>query len=142
MQHTVKTEWKGEMLFDADVYGHHLLMDTLPESGGSNQAPRPITLMLAALAGCTGMDVVSILKKMRVELKNFNIEVVADRKDEYPKQYNKMHIIYLFTGKNLPMDKVKKAIELSKERYCGVWAVYREAMEVTYEIKIIEEDRK
>jgi putative redox protein len=92
--------------------------------------------MLAALAGCSGMDVVSILKKMRVEFTGLDIRVEADVTEEHPKHYNKMHVIYEFTGNDLNPDQLKKAVELSQERYCGVSFVYKKAMEVTYEIQI------
>ncbi len=137
MKHTVDTSWKGNMLFDANVSGHHVMMDALPLVGGGDQGARPKELMLAALAGCSGMDVVSILKKMRVEFTAFNIRVEADVTDEHPKHYTRMHIIYEFTGNNLQIDQLKKAVELSQDRYCGVSFVYKKAMEVTYEIKII-----
>ncbi len=94
--------------------------------------------MLAALGGCTAMDVISILKKMRVNVENFNVHVEGELTDEHPKQFYKMHVIYEFTGKNLPLDKLQKAVELSEDRYCGVSAVYKKVMELTSEIKIIE----
>jgi putative redox protein len=94
--------------------------------------------MLAALAGCTGMDVVSILKKMRVDLDDFNVYVEGDLTEEHPKQYAQMHVIYEFKGKNLPEEKLQKAVNLSEERYCGVSAMYRKAFGITSEIKIIE----
>ena len=137
MKHTVKTSWLGNMKFDAVVSGHHLTMDASPEVGGTNEGPRPKELMLASLAGCTGMDVVSILKKMRVELEQFDIEVDAQLTEEHPKHYTAMHITYSFRGQDLDMEKLKKAIELSQERYCGVSAAYRKGMEITYEIRIL-----
>ncbi len=94
--------------------------------------------MLTALAGCTGMDVVSILKKMRVEFDDFNVIVEGDLTEEHPKQFSKMHVIYAFKGKNLPLEKIQKAIDLSEERYCGVSATYRKAFEITSEIQITE----
>ena len=136
MKHTVNTSWKGNMLFDANVSGHHVMMDAVPAVGGEDKGSRPKELMLAALAGCTGMDVVSILKKMRVEFTGFNIRVEADVTEDHPKHYEKMHVIYEFTGKDLQMDQLKKAVELSQERYCGVSFVYKKAMEVTYDILI------
>lgn len=138
MQHAVSTSWKGNMQFDAVVSNHHIIMDAAPEVGGQNSGPRPKELMLASLAGCTGMDVVSILQKMRVNVESFNIDVVADLTEEHPKHYTKMHIIYQFKGKGLDPEKLKKAVDLSQERYCGVSAAYRKAMELSYEIKISE----
>jgi putative redox protein len=136
MKHTVDTSWKGNMLFDANVSGHHVMMDALEAVGGEDKGSRPKELMLAALAGCTGMDVVSILKKMRVAFTGLNIRIEADVTEEHPKHYEKMVVIYEFTGQDLQMDQLKKAVELSQDRYCGVSFVYKKAMEVTYEILI------
>ena len=138
MKHTVDTSWKGNMLFDANVSGHHVMMDAVPAVGGEDKGSRPKELMLAALAGCTGMDVVSILKKMRVPFTGLNIRVEADVTEEHPKHYERMHIIYEFSGDGLDTGQLKKAIELSQEHYCGVSFVYKKAMEVSYEIKITQ----
>jgi putative redox protein len=137
MTHIVNTSWKGNMLFDANVSGHHVMMDALPTVGGEGKGSRPKELMLAALAGCTGMDVVSILKKMRVEFTGLDIRVEANVTQEHPKHYDHMHLIYEFTGNDLLLDQLTKAVELSQERYCGVSFVYKKAMEVSYEIRIL-----
>ena len=137
-KHTINTKWISEMAFEADVDGHKIIMDAMPESGGVDAGPGPKKLMLVALSGCTGMDVVSILKKMHVELKECGIEVQGDVAEEHPKRYTKMHVIYTFTGKNLPMDKLQKAVTMSEKTYCGVEALYKLAIEVTSEIKIVE----
>jgi len=138
MKQTLNTTWKGDMQFDAQVSGHTLTMDAKAEVGGNDAGPRPKELMLASLAGCTGMDVVSILKKMRVELEGFNIVIEAEMTEEHPKHYSSMHLIYEFKGKGLDEEKLRKAIDLSQERYCGVSAVYRKAMPLSYGIKISE----
>jgi putative redox protein len=137
-KHVISTEWKGDLTFKTNINGHELTMDAPVEAGGNNLGPGPKKLMLVALSGCTGMDVVSILKKMRVDIEKCNIEVQGDVTDDNPKQYFKMHVIYTFTGKNLPLDKLEKAVKMSEETYCGVGAVYRKVMEVSSEIKIIE----
>lgn len=137
MKHSVNTSWQGNMKFDAVVSGHHIIMDALPAVGGNDEGARPKELMLASLAGCTGMDVISILKKMRVEPEYFNIRVEAEITEEHPKHYTAMHIIYEFRGKGLEKEKLQKAIDLSQERYCGVSASYRKAMEITNEIIIL-----
>ena len=137
-KHIIKTEWKGNMAFESDINGHKITMDAPVEAGGENSGPGPKKLMLVALSGCTGMDVVSILKKMRVDIEKCTIEVQGDLTDENPKQYSNMHVIYEFTGKNLAMDKLQKAVKMSEETYCGVGALYRKAIKVTSEIKIIE----
>jgi putative redox protein len=136
MKDSTRVKWMDGMAFEADVDGCRIKMDAKAENGGSGQYPRPKPLMMASLAGCTGMDVISILKKMRVELDSFEIVVQGDITDEHPKHYTKMHIIYEFTGKDLPLDKLEKAVNLSQERYCGVSASYRKAMELTHEIVI------
>jgi putative redox protein len=136
MKHTVTTEWLGDMKFDSLVNGHHIIVDALQEGGGSDSGPRPKTLLLTALAGCTAMDVVSILKKMQVEVDKFNVEVSADLTDEHPKHYTRMHLVYRFAGKDLPVDKLRKAIELSQEKYCGVSFMFKKAFEVSYEIVV------
>ena len=112
--------------------------DAAPEVGGGNKGPRPKPLMLVALAGCTGMDVVSMLKKMRVELDGLRIWVEAEQTEEHPKHYSSMKVIYEFKGKDLPMDKLEKAVNMSEERYCGVSAVYKKAMPVSTEIRVVE----
>ena len=134
----VKVNWLENMAFEADVSGHKIILDAAEAVGGENRGPRPKPLMLTALAGCTGMDVVSILKKMRVDLDNFNVIVEGDLTEEHPKQFYKMNVIYEFTGKDLPFEKLKKAVSLSEDRYCGVSALYKKAIELTSEIKIIE----
>jgi len=137
-KHIIRTEWKGDMAFEADVNGHKVIMDAPVEGGGQNLGGSPKKLQLVALSGCTGMDVVSILKKMRVDIEKCNIEVQGDVTDEHPRHYSKMHVIYEFTGKKLPLDKLEKAVKMSEETYCGVEALYRKAIVVTSEIRIIE----
>ncbi|SHE78484.1 putative redox protein [Mariniphaga anaerophila] len=135
----VKVKWLENMAFSAEVSGHEIILDASDKVGGENRGPRPKPLMLTALAGCTGMDVVSILKKMRVEVDGFNVYVDGELTEEHPKQFSQMHVTYEFKGKNLPVEKLQKAVNLSEERYCGVSAMYRKAIGLTSEIKIIEE---
>ena len=138
MKHVVDLAWTDKVAFETDMDGHKLIIDATKESGGSDLGPRPKKLMLTALAGCTGVDVIMILKKMKVEPEAFNVIVEADVTDEHPKHYNKMKVIYQFKGKNLPKDKLEKAVKLSEEKYCGVTAVYKKAMEMESEIRVIE----
>lgn len=137
MKDSVHIDWKEGMAFEANVDDHKFIIDAKPAVGGNNMGPRPKPLMMVSLAGCTGMDVISILKKMRVEVNSFSIKIEGDITEEHPKQFSKMHIIYEFGGNNLPMDKLEKAINLSQERYCGVSASYRKAMDLSHEIRII-----
>jgi putative redox protein len=134
----VNVRWLENMAFSADVGGHEIILDAAEQVGGENRGPRPKPLLLAALAGCTGMDVVSILKKMRVEVDDFNVNVEGELSDEHPKQFIRMHVSYEFTGKDLPLEKLQKAVSLSEERYCGVSAMFQKAISLTSEIKTIE----
>ncbi|HZH74214.1 MAG TPA: OsmC family protein, partial [Mariniphaga sp.] len=128
MKHEVNMSWTDNLAFEADMDGHKIVIDAATENGGNDLGVRPKKLMLTALAGCTGIDVIMILKKMRIEPKAFNVIVEADVTDEHPKHYSQMKVIYQFKGKDLPLDKLHKAVELSEEKYCGVTAVYKKAM--------------
>ncbi|MFC2152879.1 OsmC family protein [Bacteroidota bacterium] len=136
MKTSINVNWLKGMAFESEINGHKLAIDATEEVGGMDKGPRPKPLMLLSLAGCTGMDVVSILKKMRVELDDFAIEVEAEMTEEHPKHYSSMNIIYKFWGEDLPQEKLEKAVSLSDERYCGVSAVYKKAIPVTNEIQI------
>ena len=137
-QQEIKLDWLDKMAFSSKVNGHEIILDASGEGGGDDRGPRPKGLMLVALAGCTGMDVISILKKMRVDVEAFSIRVVGDLTEEHPKHFTGLRVIYEFKGKDLPLDKLQKAIDLSQERYCGVSTSYRKGMEITTEITIVE----
>jgi putative redox protein len=138
MKHVVDMAWTDKVAFETDMDGHKVVIDATKESGGSDLGPRPKKLMLTALAGCTGVDVIMILRKMKVEPDAFNVIVEADVTDEHPKHYNKMKVVYQFKGKDLPKDKLEKAVKFSEEKYCGVTAVYKKAMKMESEIRIVE----
>ena len=138
MKHVVDMSWTDKVAFETEIRGHKLIVDADIASGGSDLGPPPKRLMLSALAGCTGIDVIMILKKMKVEPEAFNVIVEADVTEEHPQHYTKMKVIYQFKGKDLPMDKLEKAVHLSESKYCGVTAVYRKAMEMEIEIKVVE----
>jgi putative redox protein len=137
MKDTLNVKWMGDMAFEAGLRDHKLIMDANEDSGGHNRGPRPKPLLMAAVAGCTGMDVVSILKKMKVETTGLNIMVEGTSSEEHPKRFTAMHLIYEFSGENLPMDKLARAVELSQEKYCAVSLTLKGAMPVTYEIRVI-----
>jgi putative redox protein len=137
MKSSVSIKWIENMEFLADVEGHKISLDIDVESGGKNKGAKPKPLMMVSLGGCTGIDVISILKKMKVELDSFNIIIEGDITEQHPKVFEKMHVIYEFKGKNLPLDKLERAVELSREKYCGVSAMYKKAFEMTYEIKVL-----
>jgi putative redox protein len=138
MKSKISCTWKNDMSFEAEVNGFKIVLDADASVGGQNLGPRPKPLTLVSLAGCTGMDVISILKKMRVEPEYFNVAVEGELTEEHPKIFGKIHLVYEFRGQDLPMDKLKKAIELSQDRYCGVTAMLNKSSELSYEIKILE----
>ncbi|MCP4310077.1 MAG: OsmC family protein [Bacteroidetes bacterium] len=135
---SIKATWLNDLSFEADVDGHKIYLDTSAEHGGKNLGPRPKPLMLVALAGCTGMDVASILQKMRVEIESLTVEVEGDVTEDHPKRFEGMKVIYKIKGKDVSMKSVEKAVNLSKDRYCGVSANFSKAFPIDYEI-IIEE---
>ncbi|MBN2765233.1 MAG: OsmC family protein [Paludibacteraceae bacterium] len=137
-KHVIKTQWKGDLTFQAEIDNHKLIMDAPVASGSKDLGPGPKKLQLASLSGCTGMDIVSILKKMRVEIKALDMEVQGELTDEHPVHYKSMHVVYTITGTDLPVAKIEKAVRMSEETYCGVGALYRKAIPVTSEIKIVE----
>lgn len=138
MKDAIDVKWTGDMAFEAVIDHHRITMDTRPEVGGKNTGPRPKPLLMASLAGCTGMDVISILKKMKVEITGFSMKVIGDITDEHPKRYTGIKLEYEFAGRNLPLDKIKHAIELSQEKYCGVSASLKKPVDITYEIRLSE----
>ena len=136
---SVSLKWTGDMSFEGDVDGHKIPLDISTEMGGNDTGPRPKKLMLLALAGCTAMDVVSLLKKMRVDVEEFDIDVEAYQTETtHPHVYEWFKIKYKFKGVGLDtqMDKISKAINLSKEKYCGVSAMLEKIGPVSYEIEI------
>jgi putative redox protein len=130
----VKTIWNGDMEFDSELNGHHMTIDANAEVGGHDKGPRPKGLLLTALTGCTGMDVVSILKKMKVDNYEFWLEADADQTSEHPKHYSKIYLAYNFKGQDLPVAKIKKAVKLSEDSYCGVSFMLKKAAD--FETKI------
>lgn len=136
MKKSIEVNWKGGMAFETMLDGHKLVIDAVPEVGGKDLGPRPKVLMLVALGGCTGMDVVSMLKKMRVEVEKFSMRIDGNITEEHPKHFDNIRLVYSFTGDNLSRQKIEKAVNMSIEKYCGVSAVYRKAMDLNFEIEI------
>lgn len=126
MTNKVTTHWKGNLQFEADnPSGKTVLMDTSPENGGNSSGLSPKAMMLASLAGCSGLDVVMILNKMKVQLSNFRMDTYGELTEEHPKYYHTVSVEYHFYGDNLPEDKIEKAVKLSIEKYCGVMEMFR-----------------
>jgi putative redox protein len=136
MKETQTVTWMEDLAFEGEVNGHKIILDAEDRVGGKDRGPRPKPLMLTSLIGCTGMDVISILQKMRVDVKDFKVHAHAELTEEHPKHYSKIHLVYEFTGKDLPMDKLEKAVNLSQDRYCGVSYLYKKILDLTFEIKV------
>ena len=137
MNNIVTTEWKGNMVFDSDnPSGLNLSMDSDEQFGGTKSGLRPKALMLSALAGCSGLDVVSLLKKMKVELEDFKITTTGELTEEHPKYYHTVNLDYHFYGKDLNQKKIEKAVNLSIDRYCGVFEMFRRFAKMNTEIHL------
>lgn len=134
----MKARWISGMMFHAVTdSGHEVFMDAKPESGGQDAAPRPLEFFLVGLMGCTGMDVVSLLRKMKVidNLRSFRMEVSYERASDHPMVYTKVHLKYFFSfDGEPPKEQVEKAVKLSQEKYCSASAMLRKTAELTYEI--------
>lgn len=134
MKNLVTTTWLGEMKFEStNPSGHNLFIDAGEENGGKSEGYRPKALMLSALAGCSGLDVASLIKKMKLDVDTFKIDTEADLTEEHPKYYNKVAMHFHFYGENLNEKKLQKAVDLSIEKYCGVMEMFRQFAELTIE---------
>lgn len=127
---------RGNMAFEMDINGHIVTTDATAENGGNGLGPSPKALLLAGLIGCSGIDIMTITKKMRVEIEDVKVDIEAEAREEDPKIYTYIKVIYRFKGKDLTFDKLERAVKLSMEKYCGVAAMLEKAVPITYEIKI------
>lgn len=139
MKHEANIRWAGNMTFVGKAGTNHLVpMDTVPEFGGDSSATKPLELLLLGLGGCTGMDIVSLLRKMRVDFTGIEMNITADRAEDHPTVYTKIDIEYVITGRGVDPEKVKRAVDLSQEKYCSVSAMLRKACPVNYTTRIVE----
>ena len=135
MKTTVK--WIDNMLMVGEsASGHGIVMDGPEEIGGHNLGVRPMEMLLLGMGGCTTVDVISILKKMREDVTDCRCEVSGVRADEHPKIFTDIHIHFIISGNNLDEKKVKKAITLSAERYCSASLMLGKAAKVTHDFEI------
>lgn len=132
----IQVNWQEKRRFDGtNELGHHTAMDARTTAAGDASAPTPKELVLHGLAGCTAMDVISILEKMRVPPKTLRVEVTAEQTDSHPKVFHKIHVRYVVTGE-VPKDKLERAIELSATQYCGVSAMLAKTATVTHDFEL------
>lgn len=136
-----KVSWLGieGMSFSAEVGSGHLVnMDGAPEAGGRNLAPRPMELLLAGAGGCTAFDVVMILKKARQDIRGCEVKLSATRAEEDPKVFTGIHMTFVVTGKNLDLNRVQKAVDLSHDKYCSATIMLEKTAVITHSIEIKE----
>lgn len=134
-----RVKWVQDVLFIGESgSGHAVVMDGAPEAGGRNLGVRPIELVLLGVGGCTSFDVVSILKKQRQNVLDCVAEMQAERAQSDPKVFTKIHIHFIITGKGLKDEQVKRAIELSADKYCSASLMLKPQVEITHDYKIIE----
>ncbi len=119
--------------------GHAVVMDALSSVGGNNTGSRPMELLLIALGGCTGMDVISILRKKKQNVSRLELNVTGEQAEDHPRMYTTIHIEYVLTGKDISDKAVKRAVELSLEKYCSVGATLDKAAKITYSYRVIQE---
>ncbi len=134
-EYHISVDWVDGIAFDAHIDEFTVRMDS-GSSEGAGTGPSPKRMVLAALLACTGMDVASLLKKMRVPFTAFRVEGHSPITQEHPKTFERVFIRYLITGTDIKRDKVEKAVNLSQERYCGVSAMLRKHCPIEWEIVI------
>ncbi len=134
MAHETTVTWTEDLAFDVELDGHHFMVDADEEFGGKNRGPKPKGLLLSSLAGCTGMDVASLLTKMKMPFDKFSLVVQGELAEEHPKLYTDILIRYIFHGNELNRDKIEKSIKLSLDKYCGVHAMLVKSANIHYEI--------
>jgi len=134
MKHQVETQWMGKMQFNALVNGHTIVMDGPERVGGEDNGPIPKPLVLTALSGCTGMDIVSILRKAGKDIKNFDLIVTGEISKNVPIEYVAIHLVYDFEGDEQSKSAALKAVTDSQEKYCGVSNMLSKIMPVTWEV--------
>jgi putative redox protein len=136
MKSKIECRWLENMAFEAEVDDHTIIMDADEANGGNNLGPRPKPLTLVSLAGCTGIDVIALLHKMKVEPEEFSITVEGELTEDHPKYYERILVTYHFKGKDLPVEKIQKAISLSNDKYCGVSAMLRVGTVIDHEFTL------
>jgi len=131
---TVVTHTGGMRFVGRGASGHDVVMDASPANGGEDTAPRPVEVLLASLGACTGMDVVSILRKSHDVPAAFRVEITDERAEEYPKVIRKIHLTYV-VSRGVPRERLEKAIELSLAKYCPIANTLSGVAEITHEMR-------
>lgn len=130
---------EGLQLVGASDTGHGIVIDQLPDVGGLNQGPQPMELLLLALASCTSMDIISIMKKKRQQLTGFEVEFEAERAEEHPKVYRWIKLKFIFKGKKLSSEAAERSIYLSQTKYCPITAMLSKTVRIETSYEIVED---
>lgn len=133
-QHEIETLWMGKMQFNSLIDGHTVIMDAPEKSGGEDNGPIPKPFVLTALSGCTGMDIVAILRKAQKEVTDINIKVIGELSKQVPIEYISIHVIFDFLGNDSHKEDALNAVMLSQEKYCGVSHMLRKAIPISWEV--------
>jgi len=134
-----RVKWLDNMSFVGESgSGHSVVMDGPPEFGGRNLGVRPMEMLLLGLGGCASFDVVSMLKKSKQDLVDCEVEITAERADEEPKVFTKIHLHFVISGNDLSDKRVARAIELSAEKYCSASIMLGKTAVVTHDYKITD----
>jgi putative redox protein len=133
-QHTIETQWMGKMQFNALVNGHTIIMDAPERVGGEDNGSIPKPFVLTALSGCTGMDIVALLRKQEKDIADLNIVVTGQLSKQAPIEYVAMHVIYDFKGPETSRTAALEAVTLSQEKYCGVSHMLKKALPITWQV--------
>jgi len=138
-----RIEWVGDTKFIGhSESGHQVTIDTLPKFGGSNEGASPMELLLLGVGGCSSVDVVNILKKQRQQVTGCVAELTAERADRVPKVFTSIHLHFIVKGDDLRPEKVKRAVELSAEKYCSASIMLTSGgVSVTHDFEIIEDTK-
>lgn len=132
MKHEIESQWMGKMQFNAIVQGHTIIMDAPERVGGENLGPIPKPFILSALSGCTGMDVIALLRKEGKQLDDFNIKVSGEISKQAPIEYVAVHLIYEMKGKSEDLEAALKAVRTSQEKICGISHMLKKIIPVTW----------
>lgn len=134
-----RVKWVEDVLFVGESgTGHTIVMDGPAEAGGHGTGMRPMELLLLGLGGCTSFDVIDILKKSRQDVTDCVVDVSAERSEEAPKVFTKIHVHYKISGRNLKSNFVDRAVKLSTEKYCSASIMLAKTAEITHDYEVIE----
>ena len=133
-KHEIETQWMGKMQFNTLINGHTIVMDAPERVGGEDAGPIPKPFVLTALSGCTGMDVVALLRKANLAVDDFSLKVTGELSKQQPLEYVAMHIVYDFRGNESTREAVLDAVTTSQEKLCGVSSMLKKALPVSWEV--------